>query len=299
MACYDGMSLGRARDDVQKTFRVESGGKLFLDSDIGSIEVSSGGKDEVRVSVEREVRGATDAEAEQDLRQLRMDFRQEGKNVYVQARRPGDDFMRSRWGSRVRLRFVILVPDKYSLDLKTGGGSISVNDLEGTIQARTAGGSLHFGHINGAVTGQTSGGSINLEGGSGPLEVDTSGGGIQIGKVNGPVKAHTSGGSITVDEVQGSIQASTLGGSVKASITRQPEGDCELSTSGGSIHARLKRDLNLTLLAQTGGGSVRTDIPVTVQGEVSRNRLEAKINQGGPNLRLHTLGGNISIDQIQ
>ena len=296
-ACYD-VSLGSAADTVHRSFRVGPGGKLFLDSTAGSIEVSSGGQNEVRVDVERELRGATDAEAEDQLRDLRMEFRQEGNDVHIHVRHP-DNFFGSVWGNRLRLRFVILVPDQYNLELKTGGGSIRVNDLEGTVAARTSGGSLHFGHIKGSVSGQTSGGSIRLEGGTGPMDVGTSGGSIRIGRVAGPVKAHTSGGSIKVEEVQGMIHASTSGGGVDATITRQPEGDCELSTSGGSIHARLSRDLNLELTAKTSGGSVRTNLPVNVQGERSRSRLEARLNQGGPRLLLHTSGGSITIDEIR
>jgi DUF4097 and DUF4098 domain-containing protein YvlB len=293
----DEMSLGSARDYVHKSFRVQPGGKLVVDSDAGSIEVSSGGMDQVRVEVERELRGRTDMEAEQTLKEMRLDFRQEGNDVFIYARHPEDHFG-FNWGNRLKLRFVLLVPDKYNLDLRTGGGGITVNDLEGTVRAHTLGGSLSFGHITGSVNGETSGGGISLQGGTGPVDVETMGGSIKIGKVNGPVKAHTSGGSITVEEVQGRIEASTLGGSVNATLTRQPEGDCELSTSGGSIHARLSRNLNLNLDANTGGGSVRTNIPVTDQGERSRSRLNAKMNGGGPVLRLHTLGGSISINGI-
>jgi DUF4097 and DUF4098 domain-containing protein YvlB len=288
---------GKARDYVTRSFRVESGGKLVLDSDSGSIEVSSGGMDQVRVNVEREARGHTDAEAQQGLKDMRLDFRQEGNNIYVHARRPDDGFG-SNWGNRIRLRFVVLVPDRYSLDLTTGGGSIAINDVEGSVRARTSGGNLNFGHIKGDLNGQTSGGSISLDGGTGPVDVETSGGSIRIGRVSGPVKAHTSGGSINVEEVQGRIEASTSGGSVEATLTRQPEGDCELSTSGGSIHARLSRDLNLNLEARTGGGSVRTDIPVTMQGDNSKTRLNARMNEGGPKLRLNTLGGSISINGV-
>jgi hypothetical protein len=295
-AACDAFAPGRARDNIQKTFKVAPGGKLSLNSSTGSIGVRAAGNDEVRVDVEREFRGASDAEAARDLQQQQIDFRQDGKDVYVEARRPGDPFS---WGNRIRLRFTITVPERYDLDLKTGGGSITVNDIEGTISANTSGGSLNFGQVKGSVTAHTSGGSITLQGGSGPMEVNTSGGSIRIGKVYGPVRAHTSGGSLSVEEVQGQIQASTSGGSVHATITRQPEGDCELSTSGGSIHAQLSRDLNLNVAARTSGGGVRTNLPITVQGEVGRNRLEGKMNQGGPQLLLHTSGGSISINEAQ
>jgi hypothetical protein len=294
----DPLALNSIRDDVHKTFTVQPGGTLILDSDRGSIEVSSGGMDQVRVDIEREIGAANTDEAKQVLNELNLNCRQEGNNVYIMARYPGNRFGIG-WGNRLKLRFVILVPDKYSLDMKTGGGSITVNDLQGTIQARTSGGSLNFGHINGSVNGRTSGGSIRLEGGSGPVDVETSGGSIRIGKAEGPVDARTSGGGIKVEEVRGRIRASTSGGSIEATITSQPEGDCELSTSGGSIRAQLNRNLNMDLDAKTSGGSVHTNIPVTVKGSVSRNRLEAKMNEGGPKLRLHTSGGSITLNEMK
>jgi DUF4097 and DUF4098 domain-containing protein YvlB len=295
-ACYE-FSPGNFRDEVHKSFQVQPGGKLSLDTDAGSVEISSGSTNAVHVNVARESRGNTNEEAEQELRQLRLDFRQDGNDIYIQARWPEDHFWGFNRRNERRLRFEIIVPGKYNLDLKTGGGNISINDLEGTVAARTSGGNLQFGRINGVVNARTSGGNISLEACSGPLDVDTSGGNIRIGKVNGSVKAQTSGGNIAVEEVQSRIQASTSGGNVDATITKQPDGDCELNSSGGFIRARLRRDLNLNLEAKTDGGSVRANIPITVQGEMNPGRLEGKINHGGPKLLLHTSGGNISIDE--
>jgi DUF4097 and DUF4098 domain-containing protein YvlB len=297
-ACSE-FSLGSARDNIQKSFRVEPGGNLTLDSDSGSIEINSDAVNEVRINVEREVRGATDEQADKILKSMDLQFRQEGNNLYIQARRPAGHLLGSSNGNPLRLRFVVTVPRKYNLDLKTGGGSIDVRDLQGTVVAQTSGGSLHFGQIEGPVKGHTSGGSIHVEKGSGPVDVNTSGGSIHIGEANGPVTAHTSGGSISVDEVRGRIQASTSGGHIGAKISKQPEGDCELKTSGGSIDVRLARDLNLNLLATTSAGSVRANFPLSFQGDISRSRVEGKMNQGGPQLRIHTSAGSISIDEAK
>jgi DUF4097 and DUF4098 domain-containing protein YvlB len=296
--CHE-MMLGGIQDNVQKSFSVEPGGKLTLDSDSGSVEVMPGAGNMVAIQVDREVKAATKEDADRILKDLTVDFQQEGKNVLVRARMHRDNFYGGSWGNRIRLKFKITVPSKYDLDLKTGGGSIRVDDLEGIVVARTSGGSLHFGRITGPVNANTSGGSINLEGVSGPVDVNTSGGSIRIGKVIGPLKAHTSGGSISVDEVMGEINASTSGGSVNATISKQPGSDCELKTSGGSVRVTLSRNLNLNLLAKCSGGSIHTDLPVTVQGEFSKHRLEAKLNAGGPQLYLHTSGGGININELK
>jgi hypothetical protein len=45
----------------------------------------------------------------------------------------------------------------------------------------------------------------------------------------------------------------------------------------------------------TTNRSVRTDFPVTVQGRMSRRRLEATLGKGGPELRLETVNGDVRL----
>jgi hypothetical protein len=294
-ACTE-MILGGIEDTVSKTFQVQPGGKLTIDSSLGSMEITTSGDSTVKIDVRRVTRAYDQKEATEILQDLNMDFQQTGNEVVVvtRYRRPrGFD-----WGNRLELKYLIQIPKKFHLDLKTGGGSIQVSDLEGNILARTSGGSLSFGQIQGTVNAHTSGGSINLEGGTGTVDVNTSGGSIHIGRVSADVKAQTSGGSITLEEVMGSVRASTSGGSVTAKLTKQPQNDCELSTSGGSIRVKLIPSLNMNLRASCSGGSIHSKIPMTVQGEIDKHRLNAKLNGGGPELYLHTSGGGISIDSI-
>ncbi len=292
-ACEE-VLLGGIEDKVSKSFSVQPGGKLILDSSLGSVEVIASADPTVKIDVLRIARATDEKGAKEILQDLDMDFRQAGNEITVEAR-----YRRPRgfdWGNRLELKYLIQVPRKFDLDVKTGGGSINVSDLEGNILARTSGGSLHFGQIHGTINGHTSGGSISLDGGTGSVDVDTSGGSIHIGKVGAGVKARTSGGSITLDEVMGTVRAHTSGGSVTASLTRQPQEDCELSTSGGSIRVRIDPSLNLNLRANCSGGSIRTRIPLTLQGEIDKHKLNAKLNNGGPELYLHTSGGGITIE---
>ena len=298
-ACMTPGLLGDVHDDLKKSFQVEPGGKLTLDSDLGSIEVAPGTGNTVDIQIGRNMKANSKEDAEEILKDMSFEIHQEGKNVFVTTKSNRGSLLGSNWRNRIQLKFMITVPSKYDLDLKTAGGSIKVSNLEGSVVAYTSGGSLHFGQIAGPVTAHTSGGSIHLDGGKGSVSVETSGGSINIGKVAGSVKAQTSGGSISVDEVMGTIQASTSGGSISATISKQPEADCKLDTSGGSVHVKLSRDLNLNLVAKCGGGSISTDIPLNVQGKISKSQLEAKLNNGGPQLYLHTSGGGISISELK
>ena len=303
-------------DSINRSFQVHPGGRLTVDADLGSIQVKAGDSNRVDVEVIRRVDTRDQADADSILRELDLQFSQNGNDVRVSAKLPRG----SRWWNRERqhlqLTFIISVPHAYNLDLSTSGGSISVDDLQGEVRSRTSGGSLHFGRIQGPVYGRTSGGSIQLEGSSGIADVETSGGSIRIGDVEGEVRANTSGGSIhiakakgnvnaetsgggiDVQEVMGDIQASTSGGGVSATITQQPRGNCRLATSGGSVNVRLADNIAVDLDAEASGGGVSVDFPVTIRGEIDKHSLRAPINGGGPKLVLRTSGGGVHVRRL-
>ena len=304
-------------DTISETFDVSPGGNLVVDADIGAIKVITHGKNIVAVEIIRKLDTNSKKEADKILEDLTIDFEQQGENVTIIAKLDDSDW--NFWNKirrKIKVEFSIIVPNQYNVDLKTSGGSISVDDLEGFVTSKTSGGSLNFGKIDGPVNGRTSGGSITLDGCTGDADIKTSGGSLNIGDVDGnvvaktsggsiniarakgPIDAGTSGGSISVEEVMGKINARTSGGSVNAKISYQPGGPCSLSTSGGSINVYLAEDIQVTVDARTSGGKVRTDFPVTIQGEIKKSRLNADINGGGPELVLRTSGGNINIKEL-
>jgi len=300
--------------DLKETFDVKSGGTLYIDSDFGSIEVTAKAQNKVQVEVFRTVDASSKKAAERILQNLEITMDKKGNDVYVTAEYDRGTF---KWNNnRIKMRFVVSVPNVYNVDLKTAGGTIAVSDLEGRVDSKTSGGSLKFGRIKGPVNGHTSGGSIKLEGCVGDANVKSSGGSIKIGEVDGNVEARTSGGSvniekakgtviattsggsINVEEVMGTIEAKTSGGSVNARISAQPKSDCRLSTSGGSVNVHMAENIKVDLDAKTSGGRVSTDFPVTVQGDLKKNQLQAEINGGGPLLYLRTSGGNIYLKNL-
>jgi hypothetical protein len=295
--------------EVERSFDVQQGGKLTVETDIGSIKVKTADEDTVSLRI--------DAEHEEDHgNELKIILHNNGKDLHIKGRltREGDRPWR-RGDPGIHAKYYLTVPKKYDVDLKSSGGSISVDSLEGEVLSKTSGGSLYMGNIKGPVIGKTSGGSISLEGCVGTAEVKTSGGGIKIGEVDGEVVAHTSGGPISIDkacgnvsaktsggsinvnEVLGGIQAKTSGGSVSATLSKQPEHDCTLATSGGSIGVRLIESVALDLDAKTSGGKISSEF--SAETNKSGNKMRGKINGGGPLLTLRTSGGGISVNKLR
>jgi len=289
---------GEFEETIEKEFTVQPGGLLTVKADLGSIEVKTVNANQVRATVLFRSRKGNEKQFLEKIKELDVRFEKNDNEVIITAEYEKQGNLWNRIGKYVNVKFIVEVPEKFNVNLKTSGGSICVDDLKGKAVSHTSGGSLHFGNTTGSVLGKTSGGSIDLKDCKGDVDVKTSGGSIHIGKVKGNVDAHTSGGQISVEEVMGSIDAGTSGGSIRATITEQPEFDCKLTTSGGSITVTLVENVKINLNAKTSGGHVKTEMPITVQGHISKHALHGEINGGGPELYLRTSGGSIYIKEL-
>jgi hypothetical protein len=50
--------------------------------------------------------------------------------------------------------------------------------------------------------------------------------------------------------------------------------------------------------ASTSGGAVVANVPVTVEGRISRSMLQGRLNSGGATLKLRSSGGPIRIEPL-
>jgi DUF4097 and DUF4098 domain-containing protein YvlB len=215
-------------------------------------------------------------------------------------------------GSRAEI--TIQVPRATPVDLHTSGGGIDVASLDATVKADSSGGGVKVADVRGDVVLSSSGGGVEARGVRGALRLDSSGGGVRVESVEGPVDADTSGGSLTLDTVAGDVTASSSGGGVriggaggrvKAGSSGGPvevafaSGNAkggDIDSSGGGVSVAVDPRAALDVDAASSGGSVRCNLPVTIQGTVSKDSLHGKLNGGGALLRLRSSGGGITID---
>jgi hypothetical protein len=286
---------------IEKTFTVQPGGTLHVQTRGGSIRVQPSSDLMVRITATEKIRADSEAEADEVVKKLTLTADQQGNDIVATAnyedQSPGFHF--GSWPP-VQVDFVVTVPASFAADLRTSGGSITVGDLAGAIQARTSGGSLALGRIGGAVDGETSGGNVSLTAGGAAVHLRTSGGSIFVGHAAGPAELRTSGGSIKIESAENSLQAFTSGGSVRAGLSGPIKGDCELRTSGGSVRITVNHTAGFDLDAATSGGIVEAPgLTITLaRGAPRRSELSGSVNGGGPALTLRSSGGNIEIRPI-
>jgi len=126
----------------------------------------------------------------------------------------------------------------------------------------------------------------------------------QLKTTNGSVEARgdfswldisTTNGSIAVIGVKGKVDLRTTNGSIKAEL-HELSADFRARTTNGSIRLALGHEADARLVARTTNGSIKVEYPVTVEGTVSRRRLEGKLGQGGEiTVSLETTNGSISL----
>ncbi|UTW44647.1 DUF4097 family beta strand repeat protein [bacterium SCSIO 12696] len=293
--------LSTAADrEVKKAFTVNPGEQLVVDSERGAINVESHSKDTVIIRVE--IEGLDDDEF-----QVSMDYRNGVVEVVGEMEKK---LLNWSWGNR-RVRYHLVVPEQFDVDLKTRGGAIDVRDLEGDIEAKTAGGSLGFDGITGNINGKTSGGSIQIADVSGDVTVKTSGGAISAKRIEGDLEARTAGGSIQLAGISGfaevatsggginatgvhaGLNAKTAGGSIKAVFNHQPSADSRLATSAGSVTALIASGVALDIDAK--GSRVRSELSLENTTSNRKKSLSGTLNGGGPQLKIRTSAGNVRI----
>ena len=272
-------------EDITEIFPVASGGKLTISTDFGAIDVQSAETDTVSVRVQRTAQLKADRRAGEILKNFNVQMTHEAADVKIEAKFKGGRRQWKKAKERLDVRFDIVVPQHYSLDLKTTGDGISAADITGDVNARTAGGELRFENIAGYINGRTAGGNIILHRCSGGANVKTAGGSIEI-ENDGPVLARTKGGSIQCQLQEASTDQDIL---------------LDLETMGGNINLSVLPDIIANVEAKVLGGTVTTELPVTVEmeGPIRPNQLQGTLNGGGPLLKLRTFGGNILLKKTK
>ncbi len=289
---------------IEKDLTLAPGGEFRLETDMGAVTVKGSPDSGAHVVITSKRKDLD------DLLTFRFEEGANSASVIAKKKHPHSWF--SDHGGSVQYEIRVPAQTRLSIDtsggsisisgmrsparLDTSGGGIKVSDLVGDLDANTSGGSIDLRDIKGPVRVETSGGGIDGVNLDGAVHAESSGGSIELQKVTGDIDAETSGGGIRITEAGGRIHADTSGGSIEASFTKGNSRGGSLETSGGGIEVSLDPDADLSI--QASGSSVKTELPIRVQGEISRGSLTGSLGKGGNPLKLHTSGGSVRIQAL-
>jgi len=256
----------------QKTVPASGIAKLDLKNFNGDVSVRPGEKPEIQIEARKRVNHSSKEAAAEYARKIEITVEAKEGTLEVRTVLPEQmadwDYVESFFSldwlfegrvKNVNVSYAILTPRRMDADLKTSNGSVKIGALEGHMVLRTT---------NGGLTAEG---------------------------VKGEVEGRTTNGGITLTRLEGGCDAVTTKGKVTAEFLAFGGHGCRLRTTNGGIQITLPADARADVEAATTNGRVISDLALAVQGEVSKRRMEGKINGGGPLLNLHTTNGDIRI----
>jgi hypothetical protein len=128
------------------------------------------------------------------------------------------------------------------------------------------------------------------------LELGCDVGKIRVSNITEKIKAQTDVGGISCKEISNDIDLKVDVGEVKVVYSKDAPAACSItiSTDVGGIELTTPPDFSATVYAETDVGSIKTDLPLTVRGKISKS-LHGTIGTGEGELRLKADVGSIRI----
>jgi DUF4097 and DUF4098 domain-containing protein YvlB len=260
-------------EDYAKSFVVSNRANVHVDTNDGSVSVTTGDTKQVEFRVEYHGYVLN--------KNLTIKSHQQGDEVQLTARIPRGWPVHIALGEIRRLHIEVRMPKDADLQVETGDGSVKATGLSGTIDLHSGDGSLTVNSLKGVVRLRTGDGSIEGSDLDGKCDVISGDGHVRLDGRFDVLRAKTGDGKIDVRALHGSTLDSSW----------------SVGSGDGSIEVALPGDLPVDIDATTGDGHISSDIPITVEGIISKSRVHGKMNGGGPTLTIHTGDGAIRLRQ--
>ena len=259
-------------DDYTKTYTVSNRANVHVDTDDGSVTVITGDTKEVEFRVEYQGYVLE--------KSLHIDSSQHGDEVELTARIPHGFHI--SLGMMRRLHVEVRMPRDADLQVRTGDGSIKVNNVTGTVDLHSGDGAISVSSLKGSIRIHTGDGSIEASEMDGKCDASSGDGRIRLSGRFDVLSAKSGDGSLGIEAQRGSKLDSSW----------------SIVSGDGSIDVALPPDLPANIEASSGDGHISTDIPITMEGVISKSRVHGKMNGGGSTLTIHTGDGSIRLKQV-
>jgi len=259
-------------DDYAKSFTVSNRASVRVDTNDGSVSVTTGDTKQVEFRVEYHGYVLN--------KSLNIESNQQGDEIELTARIP------NQWhfsiGTIRRLHIEVRMPKDADLQVRTGDGSIKVNNVTGTVDLHSGDGAISVSSLKGSIRIHTGDGSIEANEMDGKCDASSGDGRIRLSGRFDVLSAKSGDGSVVVEALHGSKLDSSW----------------SITSGDGGIDVALPPDLPVNIEASSGDGHISTDIPITMEGVISKSRVHGKMNGGGSTLTIHTGDGSIHLKQV-
>src|SRR6058998_2984509 len=262
------------------TIAVPAGASLSVNNFGGGITVHGWSENRVKVHAETGRRG-------------RVEVSLVGNTVVVKAS--------SSEGAPSVMDFDITVPQSMGINLSGTYADITVDGVQGPINAETVNGEVNVRGGKGIITLHSIQGSVTLADASGRIEVNSVNEDIELTNVSGEIKVETTNGGIMMTGIQSSsVDAGTINGDVLYEGTVTDGGSYSFGSHNGDITVSIPERANVTITAATANGDIDASfqLPMT-PSPTGRHRKTFKIGAGSARMELESFQGDIELRRPQ
>ena len=250
------------RETIDRTFKVAAGdnvSKLLVDNVNGFIHVTGGAGSEIRVKVEKHIRGESQSDLDRAKHDVTVDMSQDGNSVKLYENGPfrtrdGVNWSSDRYRYSVTFDYEIEAPSGAQLELKELNGAIAVKNSSGNFKVNTLNGKIDMQEIAGAGSVRSLNGAVKVAFTRNPTAESS------FHTLNGPID-----------------------------IYFQPSLDADISFK--TLHGGVYSDFDVTTVpAVLQGEGSGTRFVYRTGGN-----MKVRAGKGGPALSFHTLNGAIRL----
>src|SRR5215468_9470431 len=128
------------------------------------------------------------------------------------------------------------------------------------------------------------------------LSLKAHNGGIGVSDVRGQIEFNTMNGGVSLRRLAGNVKGQTMNGGLSIDLAGNGwDGEgMDVMTTNGGVSMSIPENYSARLETGTVNGGVKTDFPITLQGEVKRE-LSLDLGAGGQTIRAMTTNGGVSI----
>jgi hypothetical protein len=280
-----------ASNPLEKSFTASPGQTLDIDLKSGG-SITINGWEKKQLSVKANFEEGTDAD-------WNIKIEKDDDTFIVESRCKG-----YKKSGKSTPDFNVYLPIHFNLIIRTMGGTISIQNVNGKIKGKTMGGSLDLKQLKGYIDLKTMGGPISLKDSDIDGRLKTMGGRVVFENVVGDVNGSSMGGNVIYKNVKprntskgsygDSMNISTMGGAIN--VSDAPKG-AKVKTMGGNIHIKAAK---VFIKAKTMGGNIDVDqidgwIEATTMGGNINVTMTGNPDKGKRDVTLSTMGGNITL----
>jgi len=283
---------------ISKAVKIGASGQLDLSNISGTIIVTAGPGDEVKIEAVKRGRGDTEAEAKTQLTYVAVDIAERPGRVDVRARyKEGEQHI------NVSVDYTVTAPAGTRVSVRSVSGDIRVTGTKGDLDVESVSGDVTIADAGQLARAKTVSGDVDIQGA-------TSNGTLDIGSVSGDVRAKgvkarridagtVSGDAELADTTCDAATMKSVSGDVSFSGALAKAGRYEFRSHSGDVRLTVAPEPGFELDASTFSGAINSELPLTVGGEkgaaVSKRTLHGVYGDGSATIDVTTFSGTVII----